>query len=42
MCMDNVEDDNLLLFVFLHELTHIGSECDQHEPEFWDNFKFLM
>ena len=35
-------DFNLLVFVALHELGHIMSVSEQHTPEFWKNFKFLL
>jgi hypothetical protein len=35
-------DDNTLMFVALHELSHIATESIGHEPEFWANFKFLL
>lgn len=42
-------DYNLLLFVFLHEIAHIGTPVryikkggDSHVPEFWEVFKFLL
>ena len=35
-------DPNTLMFVALHELSHVGTESEGHEPEFWNNFKFLL
>lgn len=35
-------DDNLLLFVALHELSHIMTKSVGHTQEFWDNFKFIL
>ena len=35
-------DLNLLKFVAMHEICHIGSIKDQHEEEFWENFKWLL
>lgn len=35
-------DNNTLMFVALHELSHVGTESEGHEPEFWNNFKFLL
>ena len=35
-------DENLLLFVALHELSHIMTLSIGHTPEFWDNFKFVL
>ena len=35
-------DKNLLLFVALHELSHIMTKSIGHTDEFWDNFKFVL
>lgn len=35
-------DPNTLTFVALHELSHVGTESVGHEPEFWNNFKFIL
>lgn len=35
-------DPNLISFVDLHELAHIGSVAWGHGDEFWSNFKFLL
>ncbi len=35
-------DPNTLCFVALHELSHVGTESEGHEPEFWNNFKFVL
>jgi len=35
-------DENTLLFVSLHELSHIATKSIGHKSEFWDNFKFLL
>lgn len=40
-------DMNLLMFVFLHELSHVATpvkytEKDGHPSEFWKTFKFLL
>jgi hypothetical protein len=35
-------DDNTLMFVAIHELSHIATEKIGHTPQFWDNFKFLL
>lgn len=36
------DDLNTLVFVALHELTHVGVEVRQHPPEFWEAFKFVL
>lgn len=33
---------NTMMFVAIHELAHLMTESINHEPEFWDNFKFLL
>jgi hypothetical protein len=35
-------DKNLLLFVALHEMSHIMTISIGHEDEFWNNFKFML
>lgn len=35
-------DENTLMFVALHELSHIATKSIGHKTEFWDNFKFLL
>ena len=35
-------DPNTLMFVALHELSHIMTESIGHKDEFWNNFKFLL
>jgi predicted metal-dependent hydrolase len=37
-----LEDENLLMFVALHELGHIMTISTGHTDEFWDNFRFLL
>ena len=39
---NSLVDDNLLLFVALHELSHIMTKSVGHKQEFWDNFKFVL
>ena len=38
----NLIDPNTLLFVAIHELSHIATESIGHTPEFWQNFKFML
>ena len=33
---------NTLMFVALHELSHIATKSVGHTTEFWENFKFLI
>lgn len=35
-------DENTLMFVALHEISHISTVSTGHHPEFWDNFKFIL
>jgi len=37
-----LHDRNLLMFVIIHELSHIMSKSIGHNSEFYDNFKFLL
>ena len=35
-------DDNTLMFVAIHEVSHIATKSIGHKDEFWSNFKFLL
>ena len=35
-------DAHTLMFVAIHELSHIATKSIGHKTEFWDNFKFLL
>ena len=37
-----LEDENILMFVSIHELGHLMTKSTGHTKEFWDNFKFLL
>ena len=39
---DNLIDEHTLIFVAIHELSHIMTKSIGHKHEFWDNFKFLL
>ena len=39
---DNLIDPNTLMFVALHELSHIATKSVGHTDEFWHNFKFIL
>jgi hypothetical protein len=39
---DNMIDEHTLMFVAIHELSHIATKSIGHKSEFWDNFKFLL
>tara|TARA_B100001063_G_scaffold48897_2_gene42823 strand:+ start:866 stop:1459 length:594 start_codon:yes stop_codon:yes gene_type:complete len=35
-------DENTLMFVAIHEVSHIATKSVGHTQEFWENFKFLI
>lgn len=39
---DKLMDINTMMFVVLHELSHIATESVGHTPEFWENFKWIL
>jgi hypothetical protein len=39
---DDLIDESTLMFVAIHELSHIMTKSIGHKTEFWDNFKFLL
>ena len=39
---DNLIDENTLMFVAIHELSHIATKSIGHKSDFWENFKFLL
>lgn len=39
---DNLIDEHTLMFVAIHELSHVATKSIGHKQEFWDNFKFLL
>lgn len=39
---ENLIDEHTLMFVALHEMSHICTTSIGHTKEFWDNFKFLL
>ena len=38
----NMIDEHTLMFVAIHELSHVATKSIGHKTEFWDNFKFLL
>jgi hypothetical protein len=38
----NLIDPNTLMFVAIHEMSHVATLSIGHNTEFWDNFKFLL
>lgn len=39
---DNLIDEHTLMFVSIHELSHIMTKSIGHKSDFWANFKFLL
>ena len=39
---DQLIDENTLMFVAIHEMSHIATKSVGHTKEFWGNFKFLL
>ena len=39
---DNLIDEHTLVFVAIHELSHVMTKSIGHKREFWDNFKYLL
>ena len=35
-------NENVMVFVALHEMAHVASKSIGHNTEFWDNFAFLI
>lgn len=40
--MKKLVDENIMMFVTLHEVAHIMTKSKGHTKEFWDNFRFLL
>jgi hypothetical protein len=39
---ENLVDDNIMMFVSIHEMAHMITKSIGHEPEFWNNFGWLL
>ena len=39
---DNLIDEHTLMFVAIHEMSHVATKSIGHKEEFWDNFNFLL
>jgi len=39
---ESLVDENVMMFVALHEFGHVCTESIGHEPEFWNNFGWLL
>jgi hypothetical protein len=39
---ESLVNENILVFVALHEMGHVVTDSVGHEPEFWNNFGWLL
>jgi len=39
---ETLVDENIMVFVSLHEMAHVCTDSVGHEPEFWNNFGWLL
>lgn len=39
---ETLVDENVMVFVAIHEMAHIVTPSVGHEPEFWNNFAWLL
>lgn len=39
---DQMIDEHTLMFVSIHELSHVATKTIGHKSDFWENFKFLL
>jgi hypothetical protein len=39
---ETLVDENIMMFVSLHEMAHMITKSIGHEPEFWNNFGWLL
>ncbi len=39
---EELVSENVLLFVALHEMAHMGTSTIGHSPDFWNNFAWLL
>ena len=40
--LGNLIDEHTLMFVAIHELSHVMTKSIGHKSEFWENFKFML
>jgi hypothetical protein len=40
--LDNLIDKHTLMYVAIHELSHVMTKSIGHKTDFWENFKFLL
>jgi hypothetical protein len=39
---ESLVNENIMVFVALHEMAHVTTDSVGHEPEFWNNFGWLL
>lgn len=39
---EELVSENIIVFVALHEMSHVGTASIGHTPEFWNNFAWLL
>lgn len=39
---EHLVDENIVLFVALHEMSHVGTSSIGHTPEFWNHFAWVL
>lgn len=39
---ERLVDENVILFVALHEMSHVGTSSIGHTPEFWNHFAWVL
>ena len=39
---ESLVNENIMVFVSLHEMAHVVTDSVGHEPEFWNNFGWLL
>ena len=39
---EELVDENVIMFVALHEMAHVSTESIGHGPDFWNNFGWLL
>ena len=39
---ESLVDENVMIFVAIHEMAHMITQSIGHEPEFWNNFGWLL
>ena len=39
---EQLVDENIIVFVALHEMSHVGTSSIGHTPEFWNNFAWVL